>query len=231
MKFTIPGNPIAKARARTVTRNGFTKTYDPQFVKKRTIQARLKCFIKQAFDSANKEMHLEASDLAFNHAYRVELNFYFRIPHSASKSERNAILWGIPHNSKPDLDNCEKFYLDCANGILFPDDSMIVSLSSKKFYSDKPRTEIDVMPLNKKQTHSDFDKIKKIFSPDELKEFLDYVAQFTKWNPKDLYPFNAVGEEYYDSQWTASLGSKLTEFAEKYGDILKKIAKEKKKEE
>jgi Holliday junction resolvase RusA-like endonuclease len=48
----------------------------------------------------------------------------------------------IHHTKKPDIDNLVKFSMDCLNGIAWEDDKQVISLSSYKYYSLKPRTEI-----------------------------------------------------------------------------------------
>lgn len=45
---------------------------------------------------------------------------------------------------KPDTDNYIKSTLDGLNGLLWEDDNQIVDLMAHKYYSDKPRVEIEV---------------------------------------------------------------------------------------
>jgi Holliday junction resolvase RusA-like endonuclease len=46
--------------------------------------------------------------------------------------------------SRPDTDNYIKSVQDALNGIVWKDDSQVVALIADKWYSDKPRIEIDV---------------------------------------------------------------------------------------
>ena len=111
------------------------------------------------------------------------------IPKSLSEAKKNAKLWGlIKHTAKPDLDNLEKFYLDCLTGIIFSDDSQVVQLSSKKLYSNHPRTEIYIMSY-KKPLGEEVNGILEIFGPDQLLEFLKIG-----WELYDLYGRDEDGD-------------------------------------
>jgi ABC-type polar amino acid transport system ATPase subunit len=46
--------------------------------------------------------------------------------------------------TKPDVDNLAKTTMDAMSGFIWLDDSQVITLFSKKFYSRKPRTEIKV---------------------------------------------------------------------------------------
>ena len=43
---------------------------------------------------------------------------------------------------KPDLDNVVKVYADALNQLAYHDDSQIVTIVCKKYYSDRPRVEV-----------------------------------------------------------------------------------------
>ena len=164
--------------------------------------------------------HYEGPKFQIGQCYEVRLVFYIGLNNSDSKGQKNAKLWGFePCNLKPDLDNLEKFYLDCASGILFQDDRMIISLQSKKKYDKNPRTEIIVMP--KKELNLE-DKVKsalKLFGPDRLKEFLEDAKKIERTLPADF-------EEHEGDlrrEWLTSCATTLISFADKYSDDLKKI--------
>lgn len=72
------------------------------------------------------------------------LVFFMPIPKSLSM-KRKLALDGLYHTSKPDLDNLIKGFLDCANGILIEDDSMICAIENcQKIYSFAPRIEVEL---------------------------------------------------------------------------------------
>jgi Holliday junction resolvase RusA-like endonuclease len=65
------------------------------------------------------------------------------IPASISRKKLELYLGGaIRHIKRPDLDNLIKFVKDCANGVLWKDDSQIISLNASKAYHPDPQTEI-----------------------------------------------------------------------------------------
>ena len=80
---------------------------------------------------------------------KVELNFFRHVQSSISKKERKLRLSGSHRPVvKPDTDNYIKSTLDGLNGLLWEDDNQIVDLVAHKYYSDKPRVEIEVTKLD-----------------------------------------------------------------------------------
>lgn len=204
-------------------------TYDPQHDKKNEVKLRFKLALNKAFNNEDKKTVMEASNLASDEAKEVRVIFYLPIPDSTPKPQKNLNLWGlVNHTKKPDIDNLEKFILDCANDILFPDDSMIVSLKSTKHYSNNPRTEIEVMSLKQKHYGHNVELVLKTFSPDELKEFLDYVQNFTRFFPEEVDGYLAEDDGAVKRDWLSSLCATMIIFSCKYSDQLKKIEKGKK---
>jgi Holliday junction resolvase RusA-like endonuclease len=75
----------------------------------------------------------------------VEFMFHMPIPKSTTKKRKWEMEHGEAHHlKKPDIDNLEKFMLDCMNGIVWNDDRQIVKLVSRKQYNIEPKTIIDV---------------------------------------------------------------------------------------
>lgn len=127
MEFIIHGNPIAQARHRQ-TRKGII--YDPQAKEKRKIRE----FLKHKSYGEKRVIAMQKSE-----AFKADFTFYMPIPKTDPTWKKNLKKWDlISPNVKPDLDNLEKFYLDCANEIVFPDDRMIVICSKKKKYHSNP---------------------------------------------------------------------------------------------
>lgn len=129
LQITIPGTPIAKKRPRFVRRGKFVGTYNCQ----QTEEGRWLWEVTQQlgpdfgiFDG----MPLE-----------LDISFFLPIPKSTPKK---LDLRGEPHTKKPDVDNLIKFALDCLNGVLFADDRQIYTITGRKFYADKPQTQITV---------------------------------------------------------------------------------------
>lgn len=147
IKFTLVGDPIAKARHRTTQVNGFSKAYDPQCTQKKDFQWLLLAEIRKG----------PWNPLCFpsDSAIWLDLDFYLPIPKSWSKAKRtrfeaNPNDHEFYHISKPDLDNLVKFFLDCGNKIIYKDDCQVVQCSSTKQYGTLPRTEvvINILPRN-----------------------------------------------------------------------------------
>ena len=131
------GTPIASARPRF---NFKTKTAyeDPQ-------QGKLKEGAKWQLKSQYREEPLGCP-------VYVDLTFYLPIPKSTSKPKQRQMLNGImQHISKPDIDNLQKFVLDCLNGIVIEDDRRVVEIRARKVYSSKPGTLIRIMPIRPEQ--------------------------------------------------------------------------------
>lgn len=77
------------------------------------------------------------------YAYDVEFQFFIPMAESWSESKRKK-LFATPCISKPDVDNYVKFYMDCLNGLVVPDDAQVFRISAEKLWSDNPRTAIIV---------------------------------------------------------------------------------------
>jgi Holliday junction resolvase RusA-like endonuclease len=132
INFTIYGEPTAQGRPRATSRGGFIKLYDPE--KSR---------------SYKELVYSEAVQVKPDELLQCELvaviNAYFSIPKSKSKKwKEQARAEIIKPTKKPDADNVAKLILDGCNGILYKDDSQIVTLIVHKKYSDNPRVEVKI---------------------------------------------------------------------------------------
>jgi len=140
MLIVIPGDPIPKARARIFQRKKKSIAYDPQGDKKEYVRNKIKYELKIA--SQRNENNIS------NDFLEVDMEFHMPIPVSTSKTVKEKMKLGSYHNRKPDASNMYKFYEDCANGVLYQDDSQIVKGSFKKIYSENPRTIININSIN-----------------------------------------------------------------------------------
>jgi Holliday junction resolvase RusA-like endonuclease len=142
MKFIFYGEPIAKKRHRSRIKNHKIHTYYEQH----SLVEALK------FEMQGLLMHFELeeqTEIATADAFDVGLAFYLSYPKKFSKRKIKAIEEGLekcPANTKPDIDNLEKFYLDVGNGILYKDDKEIICVKKFKCYSLNPRTEFTITP-------------------------------------------------------------------------------------
>jgi Holliday junction resolvase RusA-like endonuclease len=127
--FTVPGEPRGWARARTAGARFFTDT------KTRSE--------KQAVAA----WAIEAGAKILEGPVSVTLTAYLRIPKSAPKKLRAAMLAGAERpTKKPDGDNLAKLTMDALNGVCWRDDVQVVDLTVRKFWSDEPRLVVEISP-------------------------------------------------------------------------------------
>lgn len=130
LTITIPGEPVAKARPR-VTRAGIT--YTPA----KTVN--YETLVKELFCVAYPDHRPVEVPV------RMLLKAYFGIPASWSKKKQQASLCGrIRPTKRPDWDNLGKLVSDALNGMAYRDDAQIVEATAAKWYSDRPRVEIEI---------------------------------------------------------------------------------------
>ena len=77
----------------------------------------------------------------------VEMTFCFKVPSSTSKARKREMLVGMAkHMTKPDVDNLQKFYLDCLTGCVLLDDCLVFSIRATKLYSEDECVRIYIRP-------------------------------------------------------------------------------------
>lgn len=135
IEITIPGKPIAKKRPRFARVGKFVKTYNAQ----ETEEGR---WILEA-----KEQ-LSEPPIPSCHGVALKLEFMMPRPKGHYGTGRNAgkLKPSAPklHLGKPDIDNLEKFAMDCLKGLAWDDDCQVVSVHSTKYYpvNSRPGTKI-----------------------------------------------------------------------------------------
>lgn len=222
MKFVIEGEPLSKKRHRHFIRNGYSQTYDPQQKEKEYVKHLLSKQLRYYLNHQDKEIAKEALNLAKEQSFTVTLWFYMPVRESVTNSKRMALYWNLEyHTKKPDLDNLEKFYLDCGNGILFPDDRFITSVVKRKQYSDIPRTEIKITPNRPITMTKEMEALTQSFSLEDLRliELLTCNLDIPIQEDFDHYSPNLIQSTLKD---TASI---LAELMDKFGPQLIKFSK------
>ena len=135
----IIGNPISLKRHRH-SRWG---TYDPSKEDKKIFAEKV---VKKFTQDRPKYKFLS---FPIQGPIIVHINFHIKRPKSHYRTGKyEGIVKDkapIAHTSKPDIDNLAKFVLDACNNVLWKDDSIIVDLHLVKHYSDKPKTEINIL--------------------------------------------------------------------------------------
>jgi Holliday junction resolvase RusA-like endonuclease len=125
--FTVYGNAVPKARPRVAMRGQHPTIYTP--MKTREWESLIKLVAQ------GKVEKLIEGPIA------LTLEFYLPRPKSLPKKIQH-------HTKRPDLTNLEKAIEDGLNGVVYKDDSQIVSKHSVKYYdAGQPRVEVKVKEL------------------------------------------------------------------------------------
>ena len=128
LNINIPGAPIAKKRPRFARRGKFVSTYNPQ----ESEEGKFVCLMSSQL---NGHKPIPAGTPIF-----LQAQFHMPFPASMSMKKRATAT----HTKKPDVDNLLKFLKDCANGVLWHDDSQVVWVLAQKLYSNSPCTVVDL---------------------------------------------------------------------------------------
>lgn len=83
---------------------------------------------------------------------RLVADFYIKIAKSDTKRVKEGKLSGdIRPTPRPDSDNLVKCVQDALNGVAYRDDSQLVEVVARKWYSDVPRTEVYIARVDNDQ--------------------------------------------------------------------------------
>lgn len=112
VSFFIPGDPVPQGRPRACLIGGRVVMYDPKTSKdwKKIVSQVASLYCKKPFSGA----------------LSLELTFWLRKAKSCKEADPI---------KRPDVDNLGKAVMDACNGILYKDDSQIISLSVYKRYA------------------------------------------------------------------------------------------------
>jgi Holliday junction resolvase RusA-like endonuclease len=131
--FMVEGTPVPKGRPRFARRGKFVSTYSP----------------KTTVDYETKVSEVAQVAMGSSEPLETPVGAYIYItlpiPASYSKKRTQACLSGEERpTKKSDIDNFCKAVFDGMNGIVFVDDSQIVSLHSTKVYGTVGMVEVMV---------------------------------------------------------------------------------------
>lgn len=138
MKLIILGEPKPKQSARFAKIGKFMRSYQTKEVKQneQNIQAQILAALPEGFEPFKNPIAIK------------KLHYVFTPLTSFSKKIKAEIDNGawIYKSTKPDLtDNLSKGLFDAMQGIVFLNDSQIVSMTDvKKYYGNVPRIEIEM---------------------------------------------------------------------------------------
>ena len=132
VSFTIPGDPIPKARARAAIRRGRITHYTPDQTER--YELAVAAAAKQAMGRC----------VPISGPVSLSVRITCAIPASWSKKRQEAAI-GSPKVSRPDIDNYIKSIMDGCNGVLWTDDSQVTELCRCiKVYGEKPGVLVEV---------------------------------------------------------------------------------------
>ena len=122
--FSIPGEPKGKDRPRFSRKGKFVKTYTPEET-------------TNYEDHVRNEYRKAAHGQFFAGEVHMEIDCYFSIPKSTSKKKTALMVSGeIRPTKKPDADNVAKIVADALNNVAYKDDTQIVELIVRRWYTD-----------------------------------------------------------------------------------------------
>jgi Holliday junction resolvase RusA-like endonuclease len=135
IQFSVAGNPVGKARARTFFNEKGEHVVTTTPDKTVLYQNLVKVIALESMKNNNIELTEEPVSM--------EIKAYYQIPKSATKKLKALMAENkLLPCKKPDIDNVIKIIADSLNGIAYKDDTQIVKLTAHKLYSDNPRVEI-----------------------------------------------------------------------------------------
>lgn len=129
VEFMVLGAPQGKERPRAAKLRDRTIVYTPKKTKDYERE------IATAYRTQCRGM--------FSGAVAIEIHAYYEIPKSAS---RKRVLDMVSDRErptkKPDGDNIAKAVCDALNGVAYKDDSQVVDLTVRKYYSKFPHVQV-----------------------------------------------------------------------------------------
>lgn len=135
IRLTIPGEPVAKARARSFrTKGGGIGHFTPE--RTRSYEAAVRSIAAEAMGALRP----------FDGPVAMRLSAFFQAPKSLKKADKElAEREALPVIKRPDADNIAKSVADGMNGIVYKDDSQVFEVMVEKYYSPRPRVEVEIV--------------------------------------------------------------------------------------
>jgi len=127
--LTVPGHPQGKLRARWSPHGTYTPTKTVNY----------ETYIKEIFVISYPNF------IPLEGALRMQLTAWLMFPKSTSKKKQKLMEERIIRpEKKPDHDNIVKITSDALEGLAYKNDSQIVTCIFYKYYSVRPRLEIEI---------------------------------------------------------------------------------------
>lgn len=226
MRIELPGIPIEWKRPEQRSVRGKTWRFDGQKDLKLGIRRSMLYQVSVMLAIPDSKEAREAHTLPLAKDLHVSIAFYFPPNKSDSRPLKNAKKWGlVSHSEKPDWDNLAKFYMDCGNGILWPDDKAISSAVVKKKFSENPRTIIEIMPKENLNMDPNARKILEIIGPEKLIQLGKDIQKFDYLTRQTVLENSDEGDGVDKPRWQSRTALLLAEFAYEYGPLFMQINK------
>lgn len=127
--FTVPGNPIGKARARSGKGGYYTPATTAAY--ERSVGWTARPLFNRPIEGP----------------VRVEILAVFAPAKSWTEHKKSSAI-GCYHTQKPDSDNVQKAILDALNGIAFKDDSQAADVRCVKTWGHEGKAVVSIRPLD-----------------------------------------------------------------------------------
>jgi Holliday junction resolvase RusA-like endonuclease len=135
--ITVAGPPVPKGRPRMSTVNGHAQAFTPAKTRRYEDLIRLEAGrVMEGLDQLQGPTE-------------VRITAFMQTPQAIVKHKTKgpaAEIGELRPTTKPDVDNFAKV-IDALNGIVWRDDSQVVQLTVRKFYSTRPRLELTAVEI------------------------------------------------------------------------------------
>lgn len=136
IRFTIPGQPQGKGRARAFVRHGNVAHYTP--AKTRSYEGVITTLAMEAMKGRPPS----------DRPIEIILKLFYPVPASWPKWKQTMAYENkIIPTVKPDVDNVEKAVKDACNGVAYRDDCQVCDVYKTKRFSDRPRVEVIIQNI------------------------------------------------------------------------------------
>ena len=133
LKFSVPGQPVAKGRPRSFVRAGRVGHHTPE----KTVRYENLVAWHAAQAMVGRTL--------FEGPVQLTVSAWFQIPASwPEKKKASARFGNLRPASRPDADNVLKAVSDAMNGVVYRDDAQAVHVTVIKRFADAPRVDIQV---------------------------------------------------------------------------------------
>ena len=139
--FTVPGAVRGQGRPRAAIRGKHATVYET--ADDRSYKGLIQFHALKRAEELGVELPLEPGTLGFC----VSIIVVKAIPKSYPAKRREKALAGyIAPQTKPDLDNVAKIYLDALNGVAWKDDSSVTKLYVTKVFGSSDKVRVLIAP-------------------------------------------------------------------------------------